>query len=403
MKILVVAPTPFFSDRGTHIRILEEALALEKLGHQITIATYHIGKDIHKNIETKIDIRRILRLLFWYKKIEAGPDWQKIILDIMLIRKVFYLARTQKPDIIHAHLHEGVLIGWLIQKILFWREIKLVADFHGSLTKEMVSHGYLKSGLKKLFSQIEKIINQLGDWAITSSWEMTEEIKRVRNDNRIETILDGTNTESFKLEKTKQEIQKELEIPEKKSVIIYTGGLIGNKGILDFLIAAKDLIEKRKDVFFLIGGFPREHVLKFIQKNNLPSDAIRLVVPLDYFLLPEFLKAADIAVDPKGSEVRQASGKMLNYMSASLPIVCFDKENNRQFLGDGGYFSEKQNAEGIRKGIEYFLDNPEEAERMGNLNQKNAENFSWEKSALKINNIYQKICYSQKETEKQNQ
>ena len=35
MRILVVAPTPFFSNRGTHIRILEEALALEKLGHEI--------------------------------------------------------------------------------------------------------------------------------------------------------------------------------------------------------------------------------------------------------------------------------------------------------------------------------------------------------------------------------
>jgi hypothetical protein len=120
MKILVVAPTPFFSNRGTHIRILEEALALEKLGHDITIATYHIGRDIDTQINTRIDVRRIRRLLFWYKKLEAGPDWQKIILDIMLIRKVFYLARTQRPDIIHGHLHEGVLIGWIIQKIFFW-------------------------------------------------------------------------------------------------------------------------------------------------------------------------------------------------------------------------------------------------------------------------------------------
>ena len=108
MKILFVAPTPFFADRGTHIRILEEALALEKLGHQITIATYHIGRDIYQDVETKIDVRRIRRWLFWYKKLEAGPDWQKILLDLMLMRKVFYLARTQKPDVIHGHLHEGV-------------------------------------------------------------------------------------------------------------------------------------------------------------------------------------------------------------------------------------------------------------------------------------------------------
>jgi len=31
----------------------------------------------------------------------------EILLDLMLIRKTFYLARTWKPDIIHGHLHEG--------------------------------------------------------------------------------------------------------------------------------------------------------------------------------------------------------------------------------------------------------------------------------------------------------
>ena len=181
MKILVVAPTPFFSDRGTHIRILEEALALEKRGHTITIVTYHIGADLPEMLHTKIDVRRILRLLFWYKKLEAGPDWQKIILDLMLIRKTFFLARTGRPDIIHGHLHEGVLIGWIVQKLLFWRGIKLVADFHGSLTKEMVSHDYLKAtGLQRLFQVVEHWIDNLGDAAVASSWDNAEGINRVR-------------------------------------------------------------------------------------------------------------------------------------------------------------------------------------------------------------------------------
>ena len=57
LHILVVAPTPFFSDRGTHIRILEEALALEQLGHTVTIATYHIGKNIPSFLGSRIDAR----------------------------------------------------------------------------------------------------------------------------------------------------------------------------------------------------------------------------------------------------------------------------------------------------------------------------------------------------------
>lgn len=390
MKILVVAPTPFFSDRGTHIRILEEALALEKLGHEITIATYHIGKDIDREIDTKIDVRRIRRLLFWYKKLEAGPDWQKVILDLMLIRKTFFLARTKRPDVIHGHLHEGVLIGWIVQKLLFWRKMKLVADFHGSLTKEMVSHGYLKRGLNVIFVFLEKFINKLGNWAITSSWEETEDVKKTRRDGKVETVLDGINLNSFSIRKTKEEIKREWELPENKFVVGYTGGLVPNKGIDFFLEAIPLVLEKRKDVFFLIGGFPPEKVKSFIKENNLSSH-VRLVSPLDYFRLPEFLLTCDAAVDPKGSSTNQASGKMLNYMASGLPIICFDKLNNRKYLGDGGYFCEGENHAKIAKGILFFMENREAAKEKGKINKESSRKFSWDIPAKRIENIYNKL------------
>ncbi|HLC94877.1 MAG TPA: glycosyltransferase family 4 protein, partial [Patescibacteria group bacterium] len=227
MNILVIAPTPFFADRGTHIRILEEALALEKRGHRITIATYHIGAPLPEYLHTKIDVRRIRRLLFWYKKLEAGPDWQKIILDVMLIRKVFHLARTGKPDILHGHLHEGVLIGWIVQKLLFWRKMKLVADFHGSLTKEMVSHQYLRTmGLHKIFLLIERFINNLGDVAVASSWDNASDINAVRTKNVAQILLDGTRLSMFEALPPSVDIRATYHIPENKVLVTYTGALI---------------------------------------------------------------------------------------------------------------------------------------------------------------------------------
>lgn len=390
MKILVIAPTPFFSDRGTHIRILEEALALEKLGHQIMIATYHIGKNIDSEIKTNIDVRRILRLLFWYKKLEAGPDWQKIILDIMLIRKAFYLARTQKPDIIHGHLHEGVLIGWIIQKILFWRKMKLVADFHGSLTGEMVSHGYLKKGLKWIFRIIEKFINNLGDYAIVSSWEGLGNIKIARKNKNCEVVLDGVNLESFVNEKSKNEIRQELELPEKKFIIVYAGGLVGNKGIDYFLGAIKSIVKTRSDAFFVIGGFPAHQAQMFIQAHKL-ENSIRLISPLDYFKMPKILAACDIAVDPKDMNTMQASGKLLNYMAAGLAVVCFDKENNRKYLNEGGYFCQERSAQGIVEGIIYFLEHSDEINKRGAMNKNRVREFSWNMAGKQINEIYKNL------------
>lgn len=394
-KILVVAPTPFFSNRGTHIRILEEALALEKMGHEITIATYHIGSPIDHRVETKIDVRRILRLLFWYKKLEAGPDWQKIILDCMLIRKTFFLARIKKPDIIHGHLHEGALIGWIVQKMIFWRKIKMVADFHGSLTGEMLSHGYLKLGLRPIFSFLEKTINKMGDWAITSSWECTANMEKSRPEGKIETVLDGINLDSFQFKKSKEEIKSEWEVPGDKIIVGYTGGLLANKGIEYFLEAILIILKKRKDVFFLVGGFPPEYVESFIRDNKLENQ-VRLVAPLDYFKLPEFLRMCDVAVDPKGTDTGQASGKMLNYMAAGLPIVCFDKENNRKYLGEGGFFCATENAGSIAEGINFFLENPQARQEKGDLNIKNSRNFSWSIPARRISDIYSDLMSGKK-------
>ncbi|GAH30553.1 unnamed protein product [marine sediment metagenome] len=45
-NILVIAPTPFFADRGCHIRILEEIRALQKLGNKVTLYTYGLGRDM---------------------------------------------------------------------------------------------------------------------------------------------------------------------------------------------------------------------------------------------------------------------------------------------------------------------------------------------------------------------
>ena len=388
VKILMVAPTPFFADRGTHIRILEEALALEKIGHEITIATYHVGRDISSEVKTKIDVRRILRFLFWYKKLEAGPDWQKIILDLMLIRKAFFLARIKKPDIIHGHLHEGVLIGWIVQKILFWRKMKLMADFHGSLTKEMISHSYLQGGmLKKIFQSVENIIDNLGDFAITSSWENTEEIKKIRRDGKVETIPDGVDLDYYRSLPAKMESKKELELPLDKVGIVYTGALVPNKGI-NYLIEAIPLaLKKNKNLFFIIGGFPIEWVEKWRKKNQLENN-VRLIHPLNYFDLPKILNASDMAIDPKDSTVGQASGKILQYMGAGLPIVCFDKSNNRQYLGDGAYYAKDFSAKGIAEGILELADNSFLRAQKGEINRERAENFSWEKSAGKMEEIY---------------
>ncbi len=392
-KVLMIAPTPFFSDRGTHIRILEEALALERRGSAVTIVTYHIGQNLPEPLATKVEVRRIRRLLFWYQKLEAGPDWQKLILDLMLIRKVFFLARTTRPDILHGHLHEGVLIGWIVQKVLFWRGMKLVADFHGSLTREMVSHAYLQTGfLRRLFEWVEQVVDNLGDIAVTSSWKNTKEITAIRKKNEPITVPDGVGTDQTDtLDFPRAALRRKYGLAEDTLVVIYTGALVANKGIQHFLSAIPLILAGDPRAHIVIAGFPWNEVAAYFEGQPW-MDRVTPITPLPYFSLREILAMSDVGIDPKEEGVGQASGKMLQYMGAGLPVVCFDTENNREYLAEGGEYAHQISGAGLAEAVLRLLRDPELRKRKGVANRVRArEKFSWDRTGEILTDVYAKV------------
>lgn len=392
-KVLMIAPTPFFADRGTHIRILEEALALERRGFAVTIATYHIGQDLPEHLAEKIEVRRIRRLLFWYQKLEAGPDWQKIVLDLMLIRKVFFLARTTRPDILHGHLHEGALIGWIVQRALFWRKMSLVADFHGSLTKEMVSHAYLRTGLlRRLFEWVERIVDDLGDLAVTSSWKNTREISAIRKKNEPITVPDGVGTERDEtVDFPRAALRHKYGIPDDALVVTYTGALVANKGIRHFINAIPLILAGDPRAHVVVAGFPWNEVAPYFDGKSW-MDRVTPITPLPYFSLREILAMSDVGIDPKEEGVGQASGKMLQYMGAGLPVVCFDTENNREYLSDGGEYAREISGTGLSDATLRLLRDPELRKRKGAANRARArEKFSWDKTGEILEGVYEKV------------
>ena len=135
-SILSIAPTSFFYDYGCHVRILEEALALQRLGHRVTICTYNSGNGVDE-----LDIYRTPPIP-WRKGVEVGSSRHKIAFDALLAVTTLACAGRRRPDIIHAHLHEGALIGAAVGALA---RAPVVFDFQGSLTGEMVDHRFLDS------------------------------------------------------------------------------------------------------------------------------------------------------------------------------------------------------------------------------------------------------------------
>jgi len=389
----MIAPTPFFSHRGTHIRILEEARALERLGHKITIVTYHNGDNIYDYIDTNIDVRRIHRWLFWYKKVEAGPEWQKVLLDTLLAIKSIGMVYTRKPDVIHAHLHEGVLIGRLMQVLFFWWHIPLVSDFHGSLVGEMRSHGYLGvPPIGTIFRAVEKWINGMGNIAVVSGEENVSIIASARNDKKATYLYDGVNIAEYNKDNDdKLKLRKKYNIPKDKFIVVYTGALIENKGIRHILEAIPFTISEIKDIHFVIGGFPAGWVRKYVEERKIEKN-VTIISPLNYFTLSEVNMLADIAIDPKDASVMQASGKLLQYMAANVGIICADRPTNHKYLShESAQFLGAIDAHAIKLAIIKYYNNRELLSVCATKAQKDVKRFGWDNIGQKLDHIYKTL------------
>ena len=104
-RVLMVAPTSFFSDYGCHVRILEETRTLQKMGHKVTIVTYRNGKGV-----PGLDIRRSWDVP-WRPDSEGGSSRHKIGVDALLGLKTRQRLPTKPYDMLHTHLLYGTLIG----------------------------------------------------------------------------------------------------------------------------------------------------------------------------------------------------------------------------------------------------------------------------------------------------
>lgn len=380
----MVAPTPFFADRGCHVRIFEEARALVADGHQVEIVTYHLGRNM-----PGIMTHRTPRIP-WYGKLAAGPSWHKPYLDILLLFKALAVARKIKPDLIHAHLHEGAFVGIFLKKLL---GIPLLFDCQGSLTGEIIDHGFIGRGsfAAAMFGWLEGFINRSADTIITSSSPAADDLLQTWGvpAAKVTALTDGVNTDEF-APADGTAVRRELGIPGDISVVAFLGVFNRYQGVDLLLEVIRILKERGCRVHFLLMGFPDEKYRQLAVSMGLET-LITFTGRIDYAKAPQYLAAADVAVSPKLS-LTEANGKLFNYMACGLPSLVFDTPVNREILGDTGIYAEFGNSADFADKLERLVNDGALCREAGvRSRQRSIEEHSWRSRADRLVSVYKSL------------
>ncbi|MDA8132794.1 MAG: glycosyltransferase family 4 protein [Elusimicrobia bacterium] len=380
MKILTIAPNPFFVDRGFSIRVYNQVKGLTKLGHSVLVTAYGAGR--------AIDCAEIVRApdLPGYDGEALGAKLSRLYLDVLLFFVSLRTAWKFRPDVIHGHLHEGALIGILIG----WLQRKpVLLDAQGGLAAELRDRGTVTNGLLlSLVRGVERFICRNSRFIVYSSPATGSALASefgvpAAKMAQLDDVVDVSGFEA-----AGPLPRSEFGFSASDRVLVYVGTLHKYYGVDCLLEAAAAVKERLPAARFLICGGPEPEKYRGLAESLGVGDVVRFAGRTPYAEMPRYLALADAAVAPKlsGSEGNQ---KILAYMAFGLPVVCFDTAANRQMLGDFGIYVTEVGPAALAEGILASLSGPGmDAASRERMRERVRKEFSAEASAARLVDIY---------------
>jgi glycosyltransferase involved in cell wall biosynthesis len=346
-RILLIAPQPFYEDRGTPILVLEEIKVLSESRFRVDLVTYPFGVDIKL---PEIQVFRATNLLR-FRSVPIGFSLRKVLLDILLLFKILRLTYKGHYDCIHG-VEEGAGIA-LVCKGLFG--IPVIYDMHSKLPDQLSEIKIFRSGLGQhiaLFFQ--KLLLKYSNAVYTSSGLRPYVLSLVPEKAVWECFI---SVDAPK--RRNEELAHKLGVSERPRVV-YTGNFSFYQGIDLLLEAATILCSVIPDVVvILLGGTKLDTppIVRLIKKHKLEK-TVQLHSRVPRSDVAAYLALADVLVLPR-RQGANAPLKIYEYMTSGKPIVATDIPAHTALLTKKTSVLVKPEAESFAKGLLSVIQNKE--------------------------------------------
>jgi glycosyltransferase involved in cell wall biosynthesis len=374
LRILFLAPQPFFEVRGTPLAVRAMARALLADGHQVELLTYAQGQPpdtpglVH---------RRSLGLPVGH--VRPGPSLAKLALDVPFMAEAWWRMAFGRYDVVHA-VEEAAHLAAPLAGLL---GIPLVVDVDSSIPDQLRESGFARGGpLLWAAEELEGQALRAATAVITVCDSLSESVRRRAPQARVFQVEDPPLVEDV-LPASSPEVgalRGELGL-DGRPVVLYSGNFEAYQGV-DLLLAAAAVVPEAQVV--LMGGEPAE--VEAARSRAPAHCAFAGKRPPSH--LPLFLGLADVLASPRVSGVNTPF-KVYTYLASGKPLVATRLPTHTQILDDSRAFLAEPTPEGLALAIRAALGDPGEAGRRAAAGQALVEReYSARRYAEKVRAAY---------------
>ncbi len=383
LKLVHVVAMPFPANQGTAATIRELIYALYKRGHEIHVVTYYEGQDIAL---PEIQVHRNPRFVKRSDRLFVGFDKTRPFSDLILMFKALQVVLKVRPDIIHAHHHEGAVAAFPYRLIT---RIPMVYHCMASMEEELPLYIKPKFITSKLGRFLDGFIPRLSNYSVAVSEDLADNIRKsgFPKVSYLPMIVDtstiiGGNGTKF----------RERYNLNGNPVVLYTGVVDEFQGI-DNLLKSMTIVAREMPSAKLILAASIPNEIQFNKHVALAQELglMNSIVFLESFPFHELIHliaASDVTAIPRG-ECAGFPMKLLNYMAAGKPVAAM--RGSAKILEDGKNGLVADTWEELGEKILLLLKNKELSRKLGEAGRLELAKFAPDVVAEKMEQIYMSL------------
>ena len=350
LRILLLAPQPFFVQRGTPIavRILMETLAAR--GDEIDAIVLPGGEDV------AIPGCRVRRLPPVAGRAPVGPGFslRKLIFDAALIPAAAWALARRRYDLVIA-VEEAAYVARLLRPIF---RTPYLFDVDSSIPEQIADKRPLPGWARKALDAVEGWAARGAVGAITCCRALEETVRGHAPDLPVRTVEDIAMLEPDDGAPPPEEMGGDAPI------VLYVGNLEPYQGV-DLLVDGFARLDPSIPARLVIVGGAPDHVAAGRARAEAlgAADRVAYLGPRPLSDLGRYLRAAAIVASPR-TQGRNTPMKVYSYLDSGRPLIATRLMTHTQVLDDRIAMLVEPEAEDMARGLEALLADPALRDRL---------------------------------------